>query len=112
MMNISAVRLLVVLAASQVLLACSSVTFVQVEQEGEHKTTNKWHHATLNGMVEISKPLDIRTVCHNKAWTKITTEHTFYNFMAEAVTPTFIPRILLYSAWTNKVQCHETPEEK
>ena len=103
------IRVLILFLVSQLLVSCSSVTFVQVEQEGEHQTTNKWHHATLNGMVEISKPLDIRTVCHNKAWTKITTEHTFYNFLAEAFVPA-PPYVLLYSAWTNKVQCHEPSE--
>ena len=90
------------------LVGCSTINFVQYEQPGEHKTVHRWHHTTLNGMVEVSKPLDIRTICQNRAWTKITTEHTVYNWLAEIA----IPKpggVLLYSAWTNKVQCHEPP---
>jgi len=94
-----------------VLAGCSTVTFVQYEQPGEHETVNKWHHATLNGMVEISRPLDVRTVCGERAWTRITTEYTFYNLLASTVVPTLGP-ISFYSAWTNKVECFVVPVEK
>ncbi len=90
------------------LSGCSTVTFVQYEQPGEHATINRWHHATINGMVEISRPLDVRTVCGKRAWTKITTEHTFYNWLPVLIIPQ-IDFINLYSAWTNKVQCYEVP---
>ena len=93
------------------LCSCNSITFVQYEQEGEQETVNKWHHATLNGMVEISRPLDIREVCGDKAWTKITTEYTFYNLLATAVVPT-LGIVSLYSAWTNKVECFVVPIEE
>lgn len=90
------------------LSACSSITFVQVEQNIESPVVNKWHHATLNGMVEISSPLDIRDVCGERAWTKITTEYTFYNLLASAVVPNF-GIVSFYSAWTNKVECYVVP---
>ncbi len=105
---IAKVRMLAACLLCLLLISCSSITFVQVEQSGEQKNHSRWHHATLNGMVEVSKPLDIRTVCHNKAWTKITTEHTAYNWLAEVIVPG-LPNLLLYSAWTNQVQCHESP---
>lgn len=85
---------------------CSTIQFVQLEQPGKHKTTNRWHHSTLNGTVEVSKPLDIKSICGDKAWTTITTEFTPYNALAVALIPT--PNFIsLYSAWTNKVQCYE-----
>lgn len=94
-----------------VLVSCNSITFVQYEQDGEHETVNKWHHATLNGMVEISRPLDVRSVCGDKAWTKITTEYTFYNLLASALVPK-LGVAALYSAWTNKVECFVVPVEQ
>lgn len=96
----------VILGFCQVLLSCSSITFVQVEQEGEHQTHKRWHHATMNGMVEVSRPLDIQGICHSRAWTKITTEHTQYNWLAEVLIPG-VEGLIFYSAWTNNVQCHE-----
>lgn len=107
-MNCFLRRLLIVFMCLT-LFGCHTITFVQFEQEGERQTYSRWHHATLNGMVEVSKPLDIRTVCQKKAWTKITTEHTAYNWLAEVLVPG-IQYVLFYSAWTNKVQCHESPE--
>lgn len=88
------------------LSGCSTIQFVQHEQVAEHKTVNRWHHSTLNGMVELSAPLDIRSICGKKAWTTITTEFTPYNALAVALLtgPTVIS---FYSAWTNKVQCYK-----
>ena len=97
-----------VLPAMLVAAGCSTVTFVQYEQPGEHATTDRWHHATINGMVEISRPLDVRTVCDKRTWTTITTEHTFYNGLVTVLIPS-IGFVKVYSAWTNKVQCYEPP---
>ena len=96
--------------ASLTLAGCSTVTFVQYEQPGEHETVNRWHHATINGMVELSQPLDVHSICKEKAWTNITTEFTFYNFLVSAIVPP-VPYLSLYSGWTNKVQCFETPAD-
>ena len=100
-------RLLLLLVTLS-LAGCSTVTFVQYEQPGEQATVNRWHHATINGMVEISQPLDVRTVCNKRTWTKITTEHTFYNGLITVLIPP-VGVVKLYSAWTNKVQCYEPP---
>jgi hypothetical protein len=89
------------------LIGCNTVTFVQYEQPGEHKTTNRWHHATINGMVELSPPLDVRDICDEKAWTNITTEFTFYNFLVGTIVPV-ATYVSLYSSWTNSVQCFES----
>lgn len=102
------VRLGMIFLASAVLAGCSSVTFVQYEQPGEHETISRWHHATLNGMVELSRPLDLSSVCDDKAWTNVTTEFTTYNFLVTAIIPG-VPYLNFYSGWTNKVQCFEPP---
>lgn len=94
-----------------VLSGCSTIQFVQHQQKGEHKTTNRWHHSTLNGTVELSKPLDIKTICGDKAWTTITTEFTPYNALVVALTSSHT-LISPYSAWTNKVQCYKPGLEK
>ena len=96
--------------ACTTLLGCNTVTFVQYEQPGEHKTTNRWHHATLNGMVELSSPLDVSSICEQRAWTNITTEFTFYNFLVSTIVPT-VPYVSIYSGWTNAVQCFESPTD-
>jgi hypothetical protein len=53
---------------------CSTIEFVQHEQNFNNSTTNRWHHSTLNGIVEISKPLNIQSICGTKAWTTITSQ--------------------------------------
>lgn len=93
--------------ASLVLSGCSTIQFVQHEQAAQSDTINRWHHSTLNGMVEISKPLNVQKVCENKAWTTITTEFTFYNALPVILVPT-TPLVSFYSAWTNKVGCYQT----
>ena len=92
------------------LSGCGTIKFVQYEQPGEHKLTKRWHHATLNGLVELSQPLDIRKVCGEKAWTNITTERTFPNILVSAFVPS-IPYVAFYVPWTNKVECFEEPVE-
>ena len=93
-----------------VLSSCGTIKFVQYEQPGEHKSTNHWHHTTLNGMVELSRALDVSKICGDKAWTTITTERTFYNFLADALVPNPYRYVSLYVPWTNKVECFEDPE--
>jgi hypothetical protein len=94
-----------------ILSGCSTIKFVQYEQAGEHKTTKHWHHATLNGLVELSQPLDIRQVCGNKAWTNITTERTFANILVGIFAPN-TRYVAFYVPWTNKVECFEAVVEE
>lgn len=100
----------IILVLLSALSSCGTIKFVQYEQPEENKTTKRWHHATLNGLVELSPPLDVRQVCGNKAWTNITTERTFANIFVGAFTPS-IPYVAFYVPWTNKVQCFESPTE-
>lgn len=93
-------------AAAILSTACSSISFVQYEQPGEQKVTTRWHNMAVNGMIEISSPLDIRTICGDRAWNKITSEFTFYNWAASAPFlkfAAFVP----YTPYTNRVECFE-----
>lgn len=91
------------------LSGCSTIQFVQHEQAVDNATINRWHHSTLNGMVEISKPLNIQSICGKKAWTTVTTEFTLYNALPVVLIPS--PSLVsFYSAWTNKVQCYKTKD--
>ncbi len=91
------------------LSGCSTIQFVQHEQAAGGKTVNRWHHSTLNGMVEISKPLNIQSICGKKAWTTVDTEFTLYNALPVILVPS-TSLVSFYSAWTNKVRCYETKE--
>lgn len=101
-----ALKSILLIALGSSLIACSTVNFVQIEQEGKQVERSKWHHIVLNGMVEVSPPLDVRKVCGDKAWNRITTEFTFYNWLATAATPS-IPYLSPYTPWTNTIECYE-----
>jgi hypothetical protein len=84
---------------------CNTLTFVQNEETRAQPTSSHWHHATLNGMVEISTPLNLNDVCGGTSWNKITTEHRFYNALSELILPR-ITGLSLYSSWTAEVECY------
>ncbi|MFT5577384.1 MAG: hypothetical protein ACI9WS_000134 [Paraglaciecola psychrophila] len=84
---------------------CNTLTFVQNEETRPQPKSSHWHHATLNGMVEISPPLNLKEVCKGTSWNKITTEHRFYNTLSELLLPR-VAGLLLYSSWTAEVECY------
>ncbi len=104
------IKRLISLGVSSLLICfftgCSTIQFVQHEQDGTKKSINRWHHSTLSGTVEVSPPLNIQSICGDKAWTTVTTEFTLYNAFVTSLFagPKFIS---YYSAWTNKVKCYE-----
>lgn len=85
---------------------CSRITFVQYEQPGDQPVIKKWHHTTLNGLVEISKPLDLEHICDGKAWNQVTTEYSFVNGLVAAFVPN-IGALSFYNPWTNVVECYQ-----
>lgn len=99
-------KLLTIALGAMLSSACSTITFVQYEQPGEQKSKGKWHHLALNGMVEISQPLNIKTLCGDKTWNKVTTEYTLSNWLVGALVPS-IPYVVLYTPYTNTVECFE-----
>ncbi len=86
--------------------ACSPITFVQYEQPGRQEPLRQWHHTVINGMVEVSKPLNLEEKCQGKTWNRLTTKRTFLNILVSIPVPT-IDFLVPYVAWTNEVECYE-----
>ncbi|GAA6152053.1 Bor/Iss family lipoprotein [Pseudoteredinibacter isoporae] len=97
-----------VLSGLLAISGCSRIHFVQYEQENNQQKETRWHHTTLNGLVELSPPLNLSEVCRGKAWNHVTTETTFGNWAASLLNPT-VPYLVLYSPRTNQVQCYQVP---
>lgn len=103
---------LIICCAMLALQACSSITFVQNEQPGEQEAHTQWHHLAINGMVELSKPLDVREMCGERTWNTITTEYSFTNGLVGLLVPS-VPFLVPYTPWTNRVECYQpTPPLK
>lgn len=96
------------LAASTLLSACSRINFVQYEQKGNTQEESRWHHTTVNGLIELSAPLNLSEVCRGKAWNYVSTETSFSNWAVSLLNPA-VPYVVLYSPRTNRVQCYQVP---
>ncbi|WP_299772162.1 hypothetical protein [uncultured Pseudoteredinibacter sp.] len=96
------------LTASTLVSACSRINFVQYEQEGNTQEESRWHHTTINGLIELSPPLNLSEVCRGKAWNYVSTETSFSNWAVSLLNPT-VPYVVLYSPRTNRVQCYQVP---
>jgi hypothetical protein len=102
---------LVLLLLMVVISGCDTIRFVQYDQPGKQESINRWHHTVLNGLVEVSKPLDVSQICKNKAWTNITTERTAMNILVGGVSPS-VPYLTLSVPWSNKVECFEVQQDQ
>ncbi|MBB6522037.1 Bor/Iss family lipoprotein [Pseudoteredinibacter isoporae] len=102
--------LVITLTSLVALSACSRIHFVQYEQENNEQEEKRWHHTTLNGLVELSPPLNLSEVCRGKAWNHVTTETSFGNWAVSLLNPA-IPYLVLYSPRTNRIQCYQVPIE-
>lgn len=93
-------------ALTLMLSACSTITFEQYQQPGEQPSENRWHHMALNGIVEISRPLDLKPICGDRTWNSITTEYTVLNAITSAIVPS-VPFVVTYTPYTIKVECFQ-----
>lgn len=89
---------------------CSTIHFVQYEQAGEQTPDSYWHHTLLNGMIEISKPLNLQQVCGDTVWTKLTVERSFWNILIGLPIPS-TDFVVPYVAWTNRVYCFQAASD-
>ncbi|WP_299974276.1 hypothetical protein [uncultured Pseudoteredinibacter sp.] len=96
------------LAAGTLLSGCSRINFVQYEQEGNTQEESRWHHTTMNGLIELSAPLNLSEVCRGKAWNYVSTETSFSNWAVSLLNPA-VPYVVLYSPRINRVQCFQVP---
>ena len=63
----------------------------------------QWHHLAINGLIEISPPMDINYNCANQQWDTVTMERTFLNGVASVTSQYFT----LYSPWAIIYECRD-----
>ncbi|WP_157729705.1 hypothetical protein [Bacterioplanes sanyensis] len=74
--------------------------------------SEKWHDTTIDGMVEISEPVNLYQECRGKPWANIEIEYTFTNglvaFAGNSVLTWAVPALSFispYTPWAYQVQC-------
>ncbi len=76
------------------------------------KRYSHWHDTALNGMVEISYPVNLYESCHGQPWKKVTVEFGvkagLTTFAVDTVMNGVMPGlsfINIYAPWDVKIQC-------
>ncbi|WP_430460335.1 hypothetical protein ACQUQU_14070 [Thalassolituus sp. LLYu03] len=94
---------------------CSTIHFTHdlpANREVANTLPSRWHDTAMDGMIEISPPLNLYQECLGKPWQKVTVEYTFNNGLvtsiagvaAESVIPLFY-WINPYMPWTVETTC-------
>lgn len=96
-----------ILALTVALSGCSTIHFVNGPQVKDTVIREQTHHLTLNGMVEISPPVDLNYNCANQEWDTVTTERTFINGFVSFFSQG-IGGLSLYSPWTVRYHCRDS----
>jgi len=75
---------------------------------------SQWHDSTLDGMIEISPPVNLYKKCEGKPWRRVTSKLTFTNGLVAAVVSGFVTAVApimeyinLYTPWTVEVTCEQ-----
>ncbi len=120
--NQSVLKMLCLLT-SVALGGCSTIHFTQDPPQLQAFTPVKspndtahvysqWHDSTLDGMIELSPPVNLYKKCDGKPWTRVTSELTFTNGLVAALVSgavTSVAPVLeyvnLYTPWTVEVAC-------
>lgn len=99
------------------LSGCSTIHFTHDLPAGRNATEpmpEKWHDTTIDGMIEISKPVNLYQECRGRPWQQVTVEYTFTNgLVATVITGTAASAvpvfswINLYMPWTVQTACSE-----
>ncbi len=108
------VRVAAVIACT-LLSACSTIHFthdLSSNRQPAEPLRTKWHDTTIDGMIEISPPVNLYRDCQGKPWSKVTVEYSFSNGLTTAlisgtlasVAPIF-DWVSLYSPWTVETYC-------
>jgi len=101
--------------ACTLLSACSTIHFthdLSSNRQPAEPLRIKWHDTTIDGMIEISPPVNLYRECHGKPWSKVTVEYTFANGLTTAlisgtlvsVAPVF-NLVSVYSPWSVQTYC-------
>ncbi len=84
----------------------STVHFVNGPELEDTVVREQWHHTAINGLIEISRPINISYACDDKQWDTITVEKSFLNSLASLSSQYFS----LYSPWAVYYECREKIE--
>ena len=76
------------------------------------KIDSQWHSTTMNGMVEISHPVNLYKNCQGQPWQKVTVEFGFkavltvfaVNTLMDALIPS-LSFVNMYAPWDVESQC-------
>jgi len=95
--------------------ACSTMHFTQdisAKRITSDKTISKWHNTTLNGMVEISQPVNLYKECLAQPWQRVTVEYGAKEGLTSAIVDSVVDIIIpalsfvnLYAPWEVEVHC-------
>jgi hypothetical protein len=85
------------------LSACSTFEFVNGPELNQTTIHESWHHQGINGLINFSKPLNVKAQCGQQQWESVTIEETFFN----GISGVSHPVINLYAPWTIIYECRE-----
>lgn len=94
---------------------CSTMHFTQSTTKRSNtkiKSYSQWHDTTLNGMVEISYPVNLYENCKGQPWKRVTVEFGFKagltTFAVDTIMNAIVPGLSLvnvYAPWDVESQC-------
>jgi len=92
---------------------CASMTFTQdIERPRQAATIQHWHHTVLNGMVEVSEPVNLYKDCMGRPWHSAEVEFRFKNGLVGGIANSVIDAALFtsswlafYSPWNVEIEC-------
>lgn len=94
---------------------CSTIHFTQDlddKYQNERVLPSHWHDSTLDGMVEVSPPVNLYKECQGKPWKRVTSELTFTNGVVTALVSGAVTSVApvmeyinLYTPWTVETTC-------
>ncbi|MEH6449500.1 MAG: hypothetical protein V7765_12570 [Oleispira sp.] len=103
------------LLAILLITGCSTMHFTQLTPELENvktRTHSQWHDTTLNGMVEISYPVNLYENCQGQPWKKVTVEFGLKAGLTTLAVNTLMDVIIpgsslvnMYAPWDVEAQC-------
>mgnify|MGYP007086204385 CR=1 FL=1 len=106
---------IVFLLIAFLLTGCGTVKFTQNLPDGYSAGSSsheKWHDTTIDGMVEISEPVNLYQECRGKPWAEIEIEYTFSNSMvaiaSSSVLSFVVPALSFvspYTPWAYEIRC-------
>ncbi len=107
--------LTIMLGSTTIITGCSTMHFTQnvsAQQTVSNDIDSQWHDTTLNGMVEISYPVNLYQTCKSQPWKQVTVEFGFVAGLTTVATDTIINSLVpglslinMYAPWDVNTRC-------